>query len=157
MESCGSPHQSSKHSSPTPSVWGTVGPGRTQKSPWMLTSLESKPDVWRQGTGADGSGNALRSHGVPVPSKQAERSARGRARGSRDRSGQAGHDSAPIDRHPYPSRVAFRVQKRSRPRLRLRQRPRRAGLVAAPKSISRLSIAVGVARMCRSHIPVGEL
>jgi hypothetical protein len=97
-----------------------LGLGRTQKVSMdgNKSRIQTKPHVGRR---ADGSGKALGPLGVP--SKRAERSARGRARGSREWL-QAGdmtrHQSIAIPMRPA-SRSEFRSD------------PRRAGLVAARK------------------------
>jgi hypothetical protein len=116
-----------------------------KKSPWMVTSLESKPNLT-----SDYGRTAAAKLLAPTAShsKRAERSARGRARGSREWL-QAGdmtrHQSIAIPMRPA-SRSEFRSD------------PRRAGLVAAPKSISRLSIAVRWRVQRSPHIlPVGAL
>lgn len=87
-----------------------LGLGRTQKVSMdgNKSRIQTKPHVGRR---ADGSGKALGPHGVPFQTSGAigtwpSAGVAGVATGRR-------HDSSPIDRHPYASRVAFRVQKRS--------------------------------------------
>jgi hypothetical protein len=116
-----------------------LGLGRTQKVSMdgNKSRIQTKPHV---GLRADGSGKALGPHGVPFQTSG--------ARGSREWL-QAGdmtrHQSIAIPMRPA-SRSEFRSD------------PRRAGLVAAPKSISRLSIAVRWRVQRSPHIlPVGAL
>lgn len=123
-----------------------LGLGRTQKVSMdgNKSRIQTKPHVGRR---ADGSGKALGPHGRhPIQNERSDRHVAERGgRGSGYRQDMTRHQSIAIPMRPA-SRSEFRSD------------PRRAGLVAAPKSISRLSIAVRWRVQRSPHIlPVGAL